>query len=45
MRMAETPEGAELIDNPVSVAPGFRVENVFVLAGVPQIVRAMFDGI
>src|SRR6478735_8972599 len=28
MRMAETPEGAELIDNPVSVAPGFRVENV-----------------
>lgn len=45
MRMAETPEGAELIDNPVSVAPGFRVENVYVMAGVPQIMRAMFDNI
>ncbi|HWL67406.1 MAG TPA: competence/damage-inducible protein A [Geminicoccus sp.] len=45
MRMAETPEGAELIDNPVSIAPGFRVENVYVLAGVPAIMRAMFDGI
>jgi molybdenum cofactor synthesis domain-containing protein len=45
MKMAETPEGAELIDNPVSVAPGFRVENVYVLAGIPQIVRAMFNGI
>lgn len=43
MRMAETPQGAELIDNPVSVAPGFRVENVFVLAGVPKIAAAMFD--
>ena len=45
MRMAETPEGAELIDNPVSIAPGFRVENVYVMAGVPSIMRAMFDGI
>lgn len=45
MRMAMTPVGAELIDNPVSVAPGFRVENVFVMAGVPVIARAMFDGI
>lgn len=45
MRMAETPEGAELIDNPVSIAPGFRVENVYVMAGVPAIMRAMFDGI
>lgn len=45
MRMAMTPEGAELIDNPVSMAPGFRVENVYVMAGVPVIARAMFDGI
>ncbi|HEX2525630.1 MAG TPA: molybdopterin-binding protein [Geminicoccus sp.] len=45
MRMAETPEGAELIDNPVSIAPGFRVENVYVMAGVPKIMQAMFDGI
>ncbi len=45
LRMANTPEGAELIDNPVSSAPGFRVENVHVLAGVPRICQAMFDGI
>jgi molybdenum cofactor synthesis domain-containing protein len=45
MKMAEMPEGAVLIDNPVSVAPGFRVENVFVLAGVPKIAQAMFDGL
>lgn len=45
MRMAHTPEGAELIDNPVSVAPGFRIGNVFVLAGVPRICQAMFDGL
>ena len=45
MRMAETPEGAELIDNPVSIAPGFRVENVYVMAGVPSVMRSMFDGI
>lgn len=42
-RMTLMPEGAELIDNAVSVAPGFKVENVFVLAGVPQIMRAMFE--
>jgi len=45
MRMAMTPDGATLIDNPVSVAPGFRVENVYVMAGVPVIARAMFDGV
>jgi molybdenum cofactor synthesis domain-containing protein len=45
MRMAHTPEGAELIDNPVSIAPGFRIGNVYVMAGVPAICRAMFDGI
>jgi molybdenum cofactor synthesis domain-containing protein len=40
-RMARTPEGASLIDNPVSVAPGFRVENVYVMAGVPSVFQAM----
>lgn len=45
MRMAMMPKGAELIDNPVSRAPGFKVENVYVMAGVPLIARAMFDGI
>jgi len=45
LRMANTPEGADLIDNPVSSAPGFRVENVHVMAGVPRICQAMFDGI
>jgi molybdenum cofactor synthesis domain-containing protein len=41
MSMADMPEGAELIDNPVSVAPGFRIENVYVLPGVPKIMQAM----
>ncbi len=45
LRMANTPDGADLVDNPVSSAPGFRVENVHVLAGVPRICQAMFDGI
>jgi molybdenum cofactor synthesis domain-containing protein len=42
LRMARTPEGATLIDNPVSRAPGFQVENVFVMAGIPAIMQAMF---
>jgi molybdenum cofactor synthesis domain-containing protein len=45
MRMADTPEGVELIDNPVSIAPGFRIENVHVLPGVPKIMQAMLDGV
>src|SRR6266852_6478262 len=45
LRMAHVPEGAVLIDNPVSRAPGFRIGNVFVMAGVPRIMQAMFDGI
>jgi molybdenum cofactor synthesis domain-containing protein len=45
MRMAQVPEGASLIDNPVSTAPGFRIGNVYVLAGVPAICQAMFDGL
>jgi len=45
LRMAEVPEGATLIDNPVSTAPGFKIGNVHVLAGVPTICQAMFDGL
>ncbi len=44
MRMATFPAGADLVANPVSAAPGYRLGNVYVLAGVPQIMRAMFDG-
>ncbi len=41
MRMARIPDGALLIDNPVSTAPGFTVENVHVMAGVPQVFQTM----
>ncbi|MCI0754428.1 competence/damage-inducible protein A [Teichococcus vastitatis] len=44
-RMATMPRGATLIDNPVSVAPGFIIGNVHVMAGVPRIMQAMFDGL
>ncbi len=43
MRMARIPDTAELIDNPVSKAPGFHIGNVFVMAGVPRIMQAMLD--
>ena len=45
LRMARIPETASLIDNPVSAAPGFRIGNVHVMAGVPNIMQAMLDGI
>ncbi len=45
MRMARIPEGATLIDNPVSMAPGFQIGNVFVMAGVPKIMNAMMDDV
>lgn len=45
MRMARVPDGATLVENPVSKAPGFRMENVFVMAGVPKIMQAMMDKI
>lgn len=44
LRMAMIPEGATLIDNPVSTAPGFKMENVYVMAGVPRIMQAMLEG-
>jgi molybdenum cofactor synthesis domain-containing protein len=40
-RMARIPDGALLIDNPVSTAPGFSIGNVYVMAGVPSIFQAM----
>ncbi len=43
LRMARTPDGASLLPNPISRAPGFRVDNVFVLAGVPQVMQATFN--
>ena len=45
LRMARIPEGAQLIDNPISAAPGFRIRNVYVMAGVPKIMAAMVEGI
>jgi molybdopterin-biosynthesis enzyme MoeA-like protein len=44
-RMARTPEGASLIRNSVSTAPGFQIGNVFVLAGIPMIMRAMLEDV
>jgi molybdenum cofactor synthesis domain-containing protein len=43
LRMAKMPEGVNLIQNPVSGVPTFYIENVFVLAGMPSVMRGMFD--
>ncbi len=45
LRMARIPDGADLIDNPVSAAPGFTLGNVHVMAGVPAIFQAMVAGV
>jgi len=45
IKMAKIPKGAKLIDNPVSSAPGFIVENIYVLPGVPKILQAMFKNL
>lgn len=45
LRMARVPQGATLIENAVSKAPGFHIENVFVMAGVPKVMNAMMDAI
>jgi molybdenum cofactor synthesis domain-containing protein len=45
MRMARIPEGADLIANPISKAPGFRIKNVITMAGVPSIMHAMLDAV
>ncbi|WP_137156278.1 competence/damage-inducible protein A [Rhizobium sp. FKL33] len=44
-RMARLPEGSAHIDNPVSIAPGFSIGNVHVMAGVPNIFQAMLDNV
>jgi molybdenum cofactor synthesis domain-containing protein len=44
-RMARIPEGGVLIANPVTDAPGFQLDNVFVMAGVPKIMRAMLEDV
>ncbi len=43
LRMGYVPEGANLVANPVSVAPGFQMRNVYIMAGVPIIAHAMID--
>ncbi|ATI40696.1 competence/damage-inducible protein A [Pacificitalea manganoxidans] len=45
LRMARIPDGAVLIENPVSVAPGFSIGNVHVMAGVPSVFEAMVAGV
>ncbi len=45
LRMARIPDGATLIDNPVSTAPGFTIRNVHVMAGVPSVFQAMVASI
>ena len=45
LKMAKLPDGAELVPNPVTGAPGFRVENVYVMAGVPKIMQSMLESI
>lgn len=45
LRMARIPDGAALIENPVSAAPGFKLENVHVMAGVPSVFHAMVESV
>jgi len=45
LRMARVPEGAELIPNRMSGAPGIRIGNLFILAGVPHIAAGMLDAL
>lgn len=45
LRMARIPDGADLIDNPISKAPGFRLGNVHVMAGVPTVFHAMVESV
>ena len=45
LRMARTPEGAELLANPYSGAPGIKMQNVYIMAGVPSITASMLEGL
>ena len=44
LKMTLLPKGAELVENPVTKAPGFKMENVFVMAGIPSIMQGMLEG-
>ena len=45
LRMARIPDTAELVENRVSVAPGFKIGNVIVMAGIPQVMQVMLDSV
>jgi len=45
LAMARVPEGAELIDNPVSKAPGIKIANVYIMAGIPWVTAGMMEGL
>ena len=45
LRMARIPDGAELVENKVSVAPGFKLGNVIVMAGIPSVMQVMLDSV
>jgi molybdenum cofactor synthesis domain-containing protein len=45
MRMARIPIGAEIVENRVSVAPGFKLDNVIVMAGIPSVMHVMLDSV
>ena len=45
VKMVMLPEGAEAIANPISTAPGYYIDNVYVMAGIPNVMQAMFDSI
>ncbi len=45
LRMARIPDGADLIENKISIAPGFMKENVITMAGVPKIMQVMLDAV
>ncbi len=45
MRMARIPFGAEIVENKVSIAPGFKIENVIVMAGIPAVMQVMLDSV
>lgn len=45
LKMAQLPKGAKLIENPISATPGFIVENIYVMAGIPRIMQVMFHNI
>ena len=45
LRMARLPAGSELVENSISIAPGFMIGNVIVMAGIPDIMRVMLDAV